>query len=185
MNRHLDPTRVAAFDRLPEAERRRVTEHAASCVDCRRALIEEDPSRWFALLVHQELPGDALEALSERIELRLDRVDRRAPVARPGLPGRWVAAAAVAAALLLAVLFGSSIDGLPTLEQPQNVIAEAAAPPITEDDLLEFLRRQTESPAVLPARGIELLSSPGDAEVVDFALGETQVVMIFDAELDI
>ena len=36
-----------------------------------------------------------------------------------------------------------------------------------------------------PERGLELISSPGEAEVVDFALGDTQVVMIFDKALDI
>jgi hypothetical protein len=39
--------------------------------------------------------------------------------------------------------------------------------------------------APAPSDGIELISSPGDAQVMEFTVGETQIVMIFDEAMDI
>ncbi len=36
-----------------------------------------------------------------------------------------------------------------------------------------------------PGGAFEILSSPGEAQVLDLSVGETQIVMIFDEELEI
>jgi len=55
----------------------------------------------------------------------------------------------------------------------------AMGPPPSE------LARIADGERALPAAGVELLSSPGAARVVDLTVGETQVVMIFDEGLDL
>ena len=70
-----------------------------------------------------------------------------------------------------------NVDNL-TEEQQEQIRA-------IHQEYRERMQELREEPTIVPVRGIELLSSPGDAEVVDFAIGDAQVVMIFDEELDI
>ena len=89
---------------------------------------------------------------------------------------RWMRVASIAAALILAAFLGVQMDRREPVTRVARVTPAPAAPTVTLEAGVE---------SSLPARGLELISSPGEADVVDFALGETQVVMIFDRELDI
>jgi len=168
MRQHPDSASLEGFDLLSVPERRAVARHALACASCREVLTRRDPSVLFALLALQPIPEEALNRLSERIDLAVG-------AERPPAAGRrWLSVASVAAALLLAALFGRELGRVesPTVASSRGLQAEPAVVSPPED-------------SILPARGVDLISTPGEADVVAFALGETQVVMIFDKKLDI
>ena len=169
MTTHLDPIDVRGFDSLVPQRRQEVLEHVERCPACRAELIASDPSRLFALLALEPIPAEALEALSGRVTAELDRQDDRR-----GTGARWGLVGSLAASLLLAGLFSGYLatrPALPTLD---------ARGPATDVVEIEPSLGRTSSPG-----GIELISSPGEAQVLELSVGETQVVMIFDDELDI
>ena len=167
---HLEPAWLERFDSLSAAEREPGLRHATRCAECRCLLAAGDPSRLFSLLATEPVPREALERLSSRVH---DELDGRQ---RTGLRGRrrW-AWASVAASLILGGTIGAYLVTRPT------------ATPVPERALLaptsaaEVVPRAEEA----PVGGIRVLSSPGDAQVLDLSVGETQVVMIFDKELEI
>jgi hypothetical protein len=73
--------------------------------------------------------------------------------------------ASVAASLLLAGIFGVYMMGNRGAG-PTAALEPSPATPVASE-------------------GIELISSPGDAQVMEFTVGETQIVMIFDEAMDI
>ena len=120
---------------------------------------EDDPTLVFARLREIEIPPDLLEAVSRNVNAVLDREAPR---------GRWIrpaAAWAAAAALAIAVLVPAALRPVPL---PTHV-AVVPAPATPE----------------LPRAGITSLRTPGPAQVLDLTVGDTQVVMIFDAELSL
>lgn len=144
------------FDALGPEARRAVLRHVGGCTACRGRLVAADPARIFALLSADELPAEALERLERRVREGID--DAKKPAGR-----RWIAqAASLAASVLLAAAFLGYLWRTPA---PLQAAAEPAAEP--------------------PAGEIFLISSPGEAQVVDLTVGETQVVMIFDEALDL
>jgi len=176
---HFEAATLARFDRLERVERVAVLDHVRDCADCRQVWLADDPSRVFALLGRVDVPAAALDQLSRRIG---DRIDGRR--ARNGLLG----AASLAASLLLGALVGGYLYEVPrpvALERPATagapLTAGAAVETAADDDLV--------LPAMpgprAPVRGVELLESPGTGKLVNLTVGETRVVMIFDAELDI
>ena len=170
MTPHPDAGLFERFEALPAGERERLLRHVAQCDACRQRLAAEDPSRMFALLAVDSLPAEALERLSASVNRELDRTaPRRAAT-------RWIeVAASVAAALVLAGFFGVFV-----LRQSQPAPSTApGAPPPTLPVAVAATEQET------PAAGVELISSPGEAQVMELAIGETQVVMIFDEALDI
>jgi hypothetical protein len=170
MTPHPDAVRFQRFDNLPADERTALLGHVRECADCRRRLAGGDPSRLFALLALETPPAAALNRLSAGLNRELDRVAR----SRSG-PGRLRSAASIAAALVLAAFLGSY-----ALRQsaPGRAVAADVRPSGDAATLAAY-----EAPA--PAEGVELLSTPGQAQVMELAIGDTQVVMIFDEALDI
>jgi len=146
------------LDGLTGECRREALEHLAGCPACRRRVTAADPALVFALLGAAAVPTEVLERLTLAVESGLPP--------RPAARGWWPAAAALAASLLLTAMFGTYVSRLGSPE------------PATRAGLAAI-----ELPA--PPRTVELISSPGRAEVVDLAVGETRVVMIFDRDLDI
>jgi hypothetical protein len=144
----------------PDRSRLEALDRARVSAAERARLTAEEPTAIFGLLALNTPPRDALERLSRRVDAALDRTPRRT--------GRWRAVAAVAAALILAGIFAVELPG------PDD--------PPTRVDMAEIHRLLDRH---APVRSIELLSSPGTAEVVDFAVGDTEVVMIFDEKLGI
>ena len=148
------------LNELPEGRRLEVLQHAESCAPCRLLLTRDDPTAIFGLLALQPIPEFALARLGRDLDAAID-ADR----GQQRYGGRRVAAlaASIAASLILALFFGyHALQHDPTR-----------------------LAASSDSTGKSPERGLELISSPGQAEVVDFSVGETHVVMIFDKALDI
>lgn len=124
--------------------------------DAREEWLGDEPSRLFSLLGADEIPAERLEALQADVE--------QAIAPRPST-ARWWAAAAVLATVAL--------GGWLALRDVEPAATEVALTP------------PPASPELGPVRGIELLASPGEAQVVDFSVGDTQIVMIFDEALDL
>jgi hypothetical protein len=176
---HLTQQTLDDFDLLAGEQRQGVLQHARTCAACRVRLVSEDPGRLFALLSTDPLPEVALDRLSERIQAGL--------VARPEQPRTnrgWFAVAAIAASLVFVILVGvlssrqaplTELTELPEL----NETSEPALATVTPIEIEEAAAQ----PA--PMHSVELISSPGEAQLVDFAIGDIQVVMIIDRELDI
>lgn len=163
MRPHTDPERLRSFDALPEEQRRTLLPHLRECASCRERWAAEDSSRLFSLLTLDAVPHSVLEQLSERVERALPQARAVRPI---------YAVAGLAASLVLASLIGwyaSSFRHGGPATAPKGRIVDVQS-------VLE---------ASAPVRGIELLSSPGNAQVVGLDLGDTQVVMIFDEEMGI
>ena len=156
------------IDRLDETTgdaRASMLDHLLGCSSCRASLAGRDPAGLFALLSRRPLPGGILDEVSLGVragilEARPGAASFRDDLARRVAP--W------AAAVLLAAGLGTAFVKRP---------GPPTAPPLPSASLAAV-------PALLPARAeVEVLSSPGQAQVVDLTVGETQVVMIFDRGL--
>lgn len=169
MKTHLAQLDVREFDSLAPQRRHEVLQHVERCPSCRAELMASDPSRLFSLLALEPVPRQALETLSARVRTEIERHEGR------GARGRgWSVAGSLAASLLLAGLFTGYLATRPALP----VLVPGG--PATDVVDVELLHGRTPRPG-----GIELISSPGEAQVLELSVGETQVVMIFDEELDI
>lgn len=154
------------LDRLDRAGRDLALRHALGCAACRETLRSGDPSGLFALLALRPVPVRTLDEVSSRVATAVATEGAATEPAR----SRRAIWAGWAAALLLAV-----------------VVAQTLSVPVrfpTGDELQED-RASAIPAATTPRAGVEVLSSPGTAHVVDLAVGETQVVMIFDEGLDL
>jgi hypothetical protein len=163
MIEHPDLSSRTSLDGLSEHERRALLGHVSACPRCREALAGDDPSRLLALLALASPPQEAMERLSARVAGGVDRLG----ASRRGRGAGFVAS--IAATLLLAAILGGYLVR-------QGPPAPPAARPVANGW----------SAAAEPAPGgVELISSPGEAQVVELSIGGTQVVMIFDEALDI
>jgi hypothetical protein len=170
MTTHPEAGLYERLETLSAAERERLLRHATGCAACRDALAGADPSRLFSLLAADPLPEEALDRLSSVLNRQLDRTEPRRAAKR------WTRiAASVAASLALAALLGVSVlrEGAPSAS-----LALTAPPGQTELALAAVDLEPTPG-------GLELISSPGEAQIMELAIGETQVVMIFDEALDL
>lgn len=119
---------------------------------------EDDPTAIFARLREIEIPAELLNAVSQGVSDELDHDVPQRSWTRPAVA--WAAAAALAAALLV-----------PAALQPHPV-----APVATVGLAMP-------QAVAVPRAGVSSLRTPGPAQVLDLTVGDTQVVMIFDAEL--
>jgi hypothetical protein len=89
------------------AARRVALTHVAACADCRARVAAVDPTRLFALLALEPVPGRVLQRFSAGLEQELRAESARRQVRRrTGL-------AALAASLLLAALLSTYLAGRP------------------------------------------------------------------------
>ena len=168
MSRHPEAKLLDRYEDLSAADRDEILVHAETCASCRRELGEVDPTRLFALLSRVPVSEAALDRLGGSLDRALDRGDARSP------GSRWLgAAASIAASLALAAALGSFVLRTAT-ELPLAVAPASVA------DGVVLAREGDPTPG-----GIQLISSPGEAQVMELSIGETQVVMIFDEALDI
>jgi hypothetical protein len=143
-------------------EREALLAHLGECDPCQKTWTRDDPARIFALLRTAPIPPSVLDAVSRGVATAVVRSGApRAAVGRT-LPR----VAAVAAALILSLTSGWL---LLAPERPLETVATSRVEPLLAE----------------PRAGVELLSSPGTARVVDLTVGDTQVVMIFDEGLDL
>ena len=168
MNDHPEVKLLDRYEALSAAQRGDLLRHAERCATCRRRLAEADPTRLFALLSRLPVSEGALNRLTIGLDRELDRDDPK----RPG--SRWLGAvASIAASLALAAVLGSFALRLAADLPVASVPAPAMGGVV--------LAREGE-----PAPGgLQLIFSPGEAQVMELSIGETQVVMIFDEALDI
>ena len=156
MSQHLGREAIDRFDDLGRDERAAAVEHATGCADCRNRLCGADPTRAFALLSTLPLPAGALDRLSADLDRAIDRLERR-----PSPRRAW---ASIAASIVLALALVGLVGDRPGAPAPTVVETSAVEPPYGR---------------------VDLLSSPGQAQVVDLRVGGTQVVMIFDKDLQL
>jgi anti-sigma factor RsiW len=153
---------------LPQAARSELLAHTLECAACQERLTRDDPSRAFALLAARSLPDDWLERVSRDVD-RAVAASAARPASRGLRGGGW---AAIAASLLLALALA--------VLAPDRPEAPVAAVP-----RVEAVQADKGTPfGGAPAATIQLLS-PQDAEVYDISVGDTRIVMVFDAEIDI
>jgi hypothetical protein len=136
--------------------------HTKDCSACRAQLFGGQPEQLFSLLALDAPPTAALEQLTSGV---MQRIEGESAIRRRRL--RLRALIPVAASVLLAAFFGIYAT-LQNMQAPSGMAA-----------LVPFLE------ASAPSDGIELISSPGEAQVMEFTVGETQVVMIFDEAMNI
>lgn len=158
----------AGYPDLPQREREALLRHALDCAECRHRLTRDDPTRAFALLSLRPLPDTLLEQVSRQVG-RAVASSAEGPARRRLRGAGWSAiAASLALAAALSVLVPDRPEAPAVLApHPGAVRAESLMPPA----------------AAQPAT-IQLLS-PQDAEVYDISVGDTRIVMVFDAEIDI
>ncbi|MDX1389301.1 MAG: hypothetical protein R3344_08925 [Acidobacteriota bacterium] len=164
MSVHPDGATLRDLDALAPDRRAEVLDHVAACSRCRDAFVADDPARVFALLKRRPIPEAILDEVTAGVIAGID-AGASAPARRfgPGNARVW-AWGAVAAAVILAV----ALVLVPRTESPapETAVAEAG---------LDAAPRST----------VTVIDSPGDAQLVDLTVGETQVVMIFDREMDL
>ena len=168
MTPHPEQRLVERYEELSPARREELLRPAAECESCRALLARRDPSRLFALLAVQPVASRDLDRLSAGLDREIDRLEPRGRGSR-----RWPAVASIAASLLLA-----GFVGLPVLRHAPD----SSRGRMDEPRPATALAVQHEPS---PMAGVRLLSTPGDAQVMELAIGEMQVVMIFDEALDI
>ena len=128
-------------------------------------MLSADASRAFAFLAFEPLPDAALDRVSQTVRLL---TEPQPVAARP----RRLAWASIAASLLLAAGLGGLLW--------QSPHPDAGRPGLPSATQASVTAKHAEA---LPA-GVEVLA-PAGAAVYDLSVGDAQVVMIFDAELDI
>lgn len=168
MSGHPDPGFLIDREDLPAAERREILCHLQGCADCRARLASRDPSLLFSVLALEPVPVGVLDRVSRRAEAALAREQRRQAARRA------YAWATLAASILVAGLFGAYFwtqRGLDAPPPDRPAVVDAIAAPAQD--------------AAMPAGMIELLDSPGSADVVEMTVGDVEVVMIFDEAMDI
>lgn len=166
----------------------------------------DDPSAVFARLRDEPIAAEELDRLSAAVERALDAEGRPAhPVAVPAPPAlpapgaaparrAWARAAWTAAAVLvLGLAAGLVWDALAPGPAPAPATG-AAGRPVEVAATTTSADREAAAAALGLGPGasggaalhaVEVLDTPGEAQVVDFSVGETRVVMIFDKELDL
>lgn len=162
MKPHPDPEVLAGADRLAPDARMEVLRHLAECSACRGIHVASDPAKLFGLLAARPLPAARLDEVSTRVAAAIDSGARLAR--SPGGSRGARAVTAVAASLVLAAL---------TLLLTGDRLRGRVAAPVAGFT------------GITPAASLTLLDSPGEARVMDLTMGDTQVVMIFDRELDL
>ena len=150
------PAAPVEWDLATGTERAAWLEHVADCPDCRDTWLEGDPSRIFALLSDQPAGDEAGE------QMALDRLSGsiRGTI-RAGHPASLWFRLAAAAVLAGAMLVPSAAW----------LFRERPAAPVLA--------------ATYPLADVEVLSTPGDAQIIDLSVGNTQVVMIFDSRIEL
>jgi len=165
VNGHADLAPLLGGADLPLEDRKRLAAHLCACAACRAEIADKDPSLLFVLLAAEGIP----DGIEERVSL--------AAVAsfaheRRGAARRRIAWAALAASLAAAAVLGAYMWRQAAAPAPARMAAALVGNGTTEA-------------AATPTGMIEVLDSPGTAEVVEISVGDLEVFMIFDKAMGI
>jgi len=155
VNAHVDPIR---WESASGRQREEMLSHLAACASCQRAVAAHDPSAIFALLALAPLPASLLDDVSTAVA-------RRAGTDQPSFgalaePALWPRRAAAAAIVVLTLL-----SGYATLSKRPSL-----APPVS------LSQRRAD---------VEVESGRGVSQVIDLTVGETQIVMVYNGDLNL
>lgn len=177
MSGHPTQRILDSFDHLDRKQRHELLQHTRTCAGCRERLVSAEPDRLFALL-GTEVPSEhALARLSKRIQTEIETVPEQ-----PRSSRGWLAVAAIAASLLVVILIGLQSSSQKPFNGSSGPTLSRVIP-VASDKLPGLDQAATKS--TVPLRSVELISSPGEAQLVNFNIGDIQVLMIIDQELDI
>jgi hypothetical protein len=157
---------------LAPTERSRLLAHVRDCAACRADLASHDPSLLFSALALEPVPAEILDRVSRGAASAIGRERRRAATRRVYAWG------SLAASILIAGLLGGYVWTQRDLEPPRSPRPEIV-------DAVRAPAPEPAEPAAMPAAMIEILDSPGNADVVEMTVGDVEVVMIFDREMGI
>ncbi len=164
MSSHPDRASLHDLDTLAPERRDEVLDHVAVCSRCRDAFVAGDPTRVFALLNRRPIPDEVLGEVTAGVMAGIE-AGVAAPAHRFGHGRRRVWAwGAVAAAAILAVAL---------------VLVPRTEPPVPETHVADAAVNAA------PRSTVTVIETPGEAQLVDLTVGETQVVMIFDRDMDL
>jgi hypothetical protein len=152
---HVDPALLAESS---GAERLALLTHLRTCGPCRNRAVDHDPSLLFGLLALAPVPAVVLDDLCREVARRAghDRQTVGATYDQATWPRRTAAAAVFALTLL---------SGYATLRERPT----AAVP-------LALSSRRAD---------VEVDSAHGVSQVIDLTVGETQIVMVYNGELQL
>ncbi len=155
---------------LSEAEgpaRRAMLEHLASCAACREAAVLHDPSLLFALLALAPIPKADLDAVSAEVAHRAGR--ERGSFGELLQERAWPRRVAAAAVVVLALAAGY------VMREGKRIEPEAISQRVP----------QPVEPTALPHADVAVDSPRGVSQVIDMTVGDTQVVMVYNKDLNL
>ncbi len=155
MTGHVDPVRLADAS---GAARRAMLAHVLGCARCRHAAIDNDPSMLFGLLALAPLPPGVVDEVSRTVARRAG--DDRRSDGVGWAPSMWPRRAAAAAMFVLTLLTGYA------------TLLERSAPP---------------PPVSMSSRRADVAvdSGRGVSQVIHLTVGETQIIMVYNGELNL
>ena len=133
-------------------------EHLRDCASCRRQVAAHDPSALFSLLALTPVPAPLLDDLSTEIARRTG--SDRSSYGVIAESAAWPRRAAAAAILVLTLL-----SGYATLHEP----------PAAPETLSKASQRAD----------VDVESGRGVSQVIDLTVGETQIVMVYNGDLNL
>jgi hypothetical protein len=152
---HVDPAQWAASS---GRERSAMLSHLRACAACQRAVAAHDPVALFGLLAAAPMPPALLDDLSAAVAHQAGH-DRPSYGVVAGVAA-WPRRVAAAAALLLTLLSGYA-----------TLVERATVPP-----RLAVSSRRAD---------VEVDSGRGVSQVIDLTVGETQIVMVYNGDLNL
>jgi anti-sigma factor RsiW len=152
---HVDPIALTSSS---GRERRAMLEHLRDCAACREAAAAHDPTILFGLLALNPVPAPLLDTLSRDVARRAG--SDRSPYGALVGSASWPRRAAAAAVLMLTLL-----SGYATLRE----------------------RPAAKAPVALSSRraDVDVESGRGVSQVIDLTVGETQIVMVYNGDLNL
>jgi hypothetical protein len=152
---HVDPIRLAAASGLA---RHSMLLHLRGCASCRQVAVAHDASTLFSLLALAPVPESVLDDVSIAVTRRAgsDRSSYGVLAESAGWPRRAAAAAVFALTLLSAYV---TLHDRPAEPPPSSLFSKRA------------------DVAVESGRGV--------SQVIDLTVGETQIVMVYNGDLNL
>ena len=155
MSAHVDPVR---FESASGPLRREMLVHLAACASCRSRVAAHDPSALFSLLALRPMPEASLDDVSVAVSRRIGTDEPSFGALTEG--AAWPRRAAAAAIFVLTLLSGYA-----------TLYTRLSAPPT-----LASSQRRAD---------VDVDSTSGVSQVINLTVGDTQIVMVYNGELNL